>query len=144
MYWIALSPSLPRSSHLPPPLSLSLVNCLIMQKTGAGLHTASSCYWDNSTDGQHTHTHTLTHTHTHSHTHIHTSVALPNHRKRGFLASTLLIAPLYTLHWDTVFNTCEVTVTTLCILQVCQCTTPCTVCVYSLIPCRKLYHQMGE
>ena len=23
-----------------------------MQKTGAGLHTASSCYWDNSTDGQ--------------------------------------------------------------------------------------------
>lgn len=28
-----------------------IVNCLIMQKTGAGLHTASSCYWDNSTDG---------------------------------------------------------------------------------------------
>ena len=22
-----------------------------MQKNGAGLHTASSCYWDNSTDG---------------------------------------------------------------------------------------------
>ena len=23
-----------------------------MQKNGAGLHTASSCYWDNSTDGE--------------------------------------------------------------------------------------------
>ena len=23
----------------------------IMQKNGAGLHTASSCYWDNATDG---------------------------------------------------------------------------------------------
>ena len=23
-----------------------------MQKNGAGLHTASSCYWDNATDGQ--------------------------------------------------------------------------------------------
>lgn len=22
-----------------------------MQKNGAGLHTASSCYWDNTTDG---------------------------------------------------------------------------------------------
>jgi len=28
-----------------------IVNCTIMQKTGAGLHTASSCYWDNTTDG---------------------------------------------------------------------------------------------
>ena len=27
------------------------VTCVIMQKNGAGLHTASSCYWDNSTDG---------------------------------------------------------------------------------------------
>lgn len=24
---------------------------VIMQKNGAGLHTASSCYWDNTTDG---------------------------------------------------------------------------------------------
>lgn len=24
-----------------------------MQKCGAGLHTASSCYWDNTTDGKH-------------------------------------------------------------------------------------------
>ena len=23
-----------------------------MQKNGAGLHTASSCYWDNGTDGK--------------------------------------------------------------------------------------------
>ena len=23
-----------------------------MQKNGAGLHTASSCFWDNSTDGK--------------------------------------------------------------------------------------------
>uniref|UniRef100_T1IQU5 Dynein light chain Tctex-type 1 n=1 Tax=Strigamia maritima TaxID=126957 RepID=T1IQU5_STRMM len=28
-----------------------IVTCVIMQKTGAGLHTASSCYWDNTTDG---------------------------------------------------------------------------------------------
>uniref|UniRef100_A0A0A9WVY5 Dynein light chain Tctex-type 1 n=1 Tax=Lygus hesperus TaxID=30085 RepID=A0A0A9WVY5_LYGHE len=28
-----------------------IVTCTIMQKTGAGLHSASSCYWDNTTDG---------------------------------------------------------------------------------------------
>ena len=28
------------------------VTSVIMQKNGAGLHTASSCYWDNSTDGR--------------------------------------------------------------------------------------------
>eukprot|EP00741_Cyanophora_paradoxa_P021739 tig00000241_g20982.t1 len=28
-----------------------IVTCIIMQKNGAGLHTASSCYWDNTTDG---------------------------------------------------------------------------------------------
>ncbi|VDN10996.1 unnamed protein product [Dibothriocephalus latus] len=28
-----------------------IVTCVIMQKCGAGLHTASSCYWDNTTDG---------------------------------------------------------------------------------------------
>ncbi|RZC40650.1 Tctex-1 domain containing protein [Asbolus verrucosus] len=28
-----------------------VVTCSIMQKTGAGLHTASSCYWDSTTDG---------------------------------------------------------------------------------------------
>ena len=28
-----------------------IVTCVLMQKNGAGLHTASSCYWDNSTDG---------------------------------------------------------------------------------------------
>ncbi|CAH8635277.1 unnamed protein product [Heterobilharzia americana] len=28
-----------------------IVTCVIMQKCGAGLHTASSCYWDTSTDG---------------------------------------------------------------------------------------------
>jgi dynein light chain Tctex-type 1 len=27
------------------------VTCTIMQKNGAGLHSASSCYWDNATDG---------------------------------------------------------------------------------------------
>ena len=31
-----------------------IVTCVIMQKNGAGLHTASSCYWDNSTDGEET------------------------------------------------------------------------------------------
>lgn len=32
-----------------------VVTCLIMQKNGAGLHTAASCYWDNSTDGEAVH-----------------------------------------------------------------------------------------
>eukprot|EP00158_Paraphelidium_tribonemae_P000578 Partr_v1_DN22876_c0_g1_i1_m77415 putative Dynein light chain len=27
-----------------------IVTCVIMQKNGAGLHSASSCYWDHSTD----------------------------------------------------------------------------------------------
>lgn len=27
------------------------VTCMIMQKNGAGLHTASSCFWNNETDG---------------------------------------------------------------------------------------------
>ncbi|XP_023662785.1 dynein light chain Tctex-type 1 isoform X1 [Paramormyrops kingsleyae] len=27
------------------------VTCVIMQKNGAGLQTASSCFWDNTTDG---------------------------------------------------------------------------------------------
>ena len=30
------------------------VNCAIMQKSGAGLHTANSCYWDTATDGEET------------------------------------------------------------------------------------------
>lgn len=28
------------------------VNCTIMQKSGAGLHTANSCYWDTATDSE--------------------------------------------------------------------------------------------
>ncbi|XP_056332983.1 dynein light chain Tctex-type 1-like [Danio aesculapii] len=28
-----------------------IVTCIILQKNGAGLHTASSCFWDNTTDG---------------------------------------------------------------------------------------------
>ena len=54
------SPSIYLTGILPP--SLSATRCLllihtpvtsvIMQKNGAGLHTASSCYWDNSTDGE--------------------------------------------------------------------------------------------
>ncbi|XP_056120303.1 dynein light chain Tctex-type 1-like isoform X2 [Rhinichthys klamathensis goyatoka] len=28
-----------------------IVMCIILQKNGAGLHTASSCFWDNTTDG---------------------------------------------------------------------------------------------
>lgn len=31
-----------------------VVTCLIMQKNGAGLHTAASCFWDNATDGSRT------------------------------------------------------------------------------------------
>uniref|UniRef100_A0A672MHI0 Dynein light chain Tctex-type 3 n=1 Tax=Sinocyclocheilus grahami TaxID=75366 RepID=A0A672MHI0_SINGR len=29
-----------------------IVNCAVMQKSGAGLHTANSCYWDTTTDGK--------------------------------------------------------------------------------------------
>ncbi|KAJ1506087.1 Dynein light chain Tctex-type [Coelomomyces lativittatus] len=28
-----------------------IVTCIIMQKNGAGLHCANSCYWDQSSDG---------------------------------------------------------------------------------------------
>ena len=28
-----------------------VVTAVIMQRNGAGLHTATSCFWDNSTDG---------------------------------------------------------------------------------------------
>uniref|UniRef100_A0A7S2JTZ8 Dynein light chain n=1 Tax=Haptolina brevifila TaxID=156173 RepID=A0A7S2JTZ8_9EUKA len=28
-----------------------VVTAVIMQKNGAGLHTATSCFWDNTTDG---------------------------------------------------------------------------------------------
>uniref|UniRef100_A0A8C5F4S4 Dynein light chain Tctex-type 3 n=1 Tax=Gadus morhua TaxID=8049 RepID=A0A8C5F4S4_GADMO len=28
-----------------------IVNCAVMQKCGAGLHTANSCYWDTAMDG---------------------------------------------------------------------------------------------
>uniref|UniRef100_A0A8C5M1W3 Dynein light chain Tctex-type 3 n=1 Tax=Leptobrachium leishanense TaxID=445787 RepID=A0A8C5M1W3_9ANUR len=28
-----------------------IVSCIIMQKRGGGLHTASSSFWDNTTDG---------------------------------------------------------------------------------------------
>jgi dynein light chain Tctex-type 1 len=31
-----------------------IVTCLIMQKTGAGMHTAASCFWDSATDGSRT------------------------------------------------------------------------------------------
>uniref|UniRef100_A0A3Q3F6U2 Dynein light chain Tctex-type 3 n=1 Tax=Labrus bergylta TaxID=56723 RepID=A0A3Q3F6U2_9LABR len=29
-----------------------IVTCAVMQKTGAGLHTANSCYWDTTMDGK--------------------------------------------------------------------------------------------
>ncbi|XP_077574189.1 dynein light chain Tctex-type 3-like [Stigmatopora nigra] len=31
-----------------------IVTCALMQKTGAGLHTANSCYWDTAADGSST------------------------------------------------------------------------------------------
>lgn len=37
-----------------------VVTCIIMQKNGAGLHTASTCFWDTKSDGQHAHTHSAT------------------------------------------------------------------------------------
>ena len=48
--WIHLFSLIPAN----PPSQLHLillVNAVIMQKNGAGLHTASSCFWDNSVDG---------------------------------------------------------------------------------------------
>lgn len=33
-------------------LCSSLVTCIILQKNGAGLHTASSCFWDNTMDSK--------------------------------------------------------------------------------------------
>lgn len=39
------------SSHLTVAVCLP-VTCAVMQKTGAGLHTANSCYWDTSMDGE--------------------------------------------------------------------------------------------
>ncbi|KAM6945674.1 dynein light chain Tctex-type 3-like [Aplochiton taeniatus] len=29
-----------------------IVTCAVMQKSGAGLHTANSCYWDTASDGK--------------------------------------------------------------------------------------------
>lgn len=52
---LSLSPSFPTPSLLPSnslPHSHTSVTSVIMQKNGAGLHTASSCFWDNSTDGE--------------------------------------------------------------------------------------------
>eukprot|EP01027_Heterolobosea_sp_BB2_P008122 GEZU01012055.1.p2 GENE.GEZU01012055.1~~GEZU01012055.1.p2 ORF type:complete len:115 (-),score=20.55 GEZU01012055.1:47-391(-) len=31
-----------------------IVTCVILQKNGAGMQTASSCYWDNTTDDSYT------------------------------------------------------------------------------------------
>ncbi|KFP58056.1 Dynein light chain Tctex-type 3, partial [Cariama cristata] len=31
-----------------------IVTCAVMQRSGAGLHTASSCFWDTTTDGNRT------------------------------------------------------------------------------------------
>lgn len=33
-------------------LSVCTVTCAVLQKTGAGLHTANSCYWDTALDGE--------------------------------------------------------------------------------------------
>eukprot|EP01046_Picozoa_sp_COSAG06_P044797 COSAG06_NODE_6095_length_3114_cov_1.245108_4_plen_111_part_00 len=45
----AAAPPLP--ADVPLTALLAAVSCVIMQKNGAGLHTASSCFWDNQTDG---------------------------------------------------------------------------------------------
>lgn len=31
-----------------------VVTCVLVQKNGAGVHTAASCWWDNTTDGSRT------------------------------------------------------------------------------------------
>eukprot|EP01001_Neometanema_parovale_P000788 NODE_10891_length_572_cov_145.169265_g10614_i0.p1 GENE.NODE_10891_length_572_cov_145.169265_g10614_i0~~NODE_10891_length_572_cov_145.169265_g10614_i0.p1 ORF type:complete len:119 (-),score=17.70 NODE_10891_length_572_cov_145.169265_g10614_i0:151-507(-) len=33
-----------------------IVNCTIMQRNGAGLHTATACFWDSDNDNSFTHT----------------------------------------------------------------------------------------
>lgn len=40
------------AARLPTTVCSISVTCVIMQKNGAGLHTASSCFWDSSTDGR--------------------------------------------------------------------------------------------
>jgi len=46
------APSLRATQHSCHESVFLLVTSVIMQKNGAGLHTASSCYWDNTTDGE--------------------------------------------------------------------------------------------
>ena len=49
--WRVSAPQMLRETNFPYVNYHFSVTCVIMQKNGAGLHTASSCYWDNSTDG---------------------------------------------------------------------------------------------
>ena len=53
--WVSevVETSLKRLTGLGKPFKY-VVTCVIMQKNGAGMHTASSCYWDNATDGSRT------------------------------------------------------------------------------------------
>lgn len=37
-------------SHKTIKLNVSIVSCAIMQKNGAGLHSAHSCFWDRTND----------------------------------------------------------------------------------------------
>ena len=43
-----MSPPTPTADRRPVPPAVTAV---LMQKNGAGLHTATSCFWDNQTDG---------------------------------------------------------------------------------------------
>ena len=49
-YTVTFKPKLHYTVTFKPKLHYT-VTCVIMQKNGAGLHTASSCFWDNTTDG---------------------------------------------------------------------------------------------
>lgn len=59
IHWFVLmlsnkSPSISAGVNMHHLVVLS-VTCIIMQKNGAGLQTASACFWDNSTDGKMSH-----------------------------------------------------------------------------------------
>jgi hypothetical protein len=42
---------LTRLTRLTRPVRTCAVTSVVMQKNGAGLHTATSCFWDNTSDG---------------------------------------------------------------------------------------------
>ena len=49
--WLARQPSSPTPPPPPPHSTLATVTCHLQQKTGAGMQSATCCYWDKEKDG---------------------------------------------------------------------------------------------